>query len=337
MQKKCAPSTTDSMAAPLLDRWGRRIDYLRIAVTDRCNLRCTYCMPPEGIRFLPRRELLTFEEILRVAALFARLGVAKIRLTGGEPFIRRDLIGLVQRLQALPSIRHLHFTTNGVLAGPHLEQLRELEVAGLNLSLDSLRRKRFHQITGRDVLPRVMTTLRRALDLAIPVKINTVVLPANLDELTDLAELAKEHPLDVRFIEPMPFNGGRLLGASPREETIRRLLEQNLPPMTRILDSRGTASLYAVRGFRGRIGIIAGHSRQFCGQCNKVRLTPAGSLKTCLYGPPVLDLKALLRAGHSDEQVTAAIRACVGGRARDGVEAAAGSGGCAESMASIGG
>jgi cyclic pyranopterin phosphate synthase len=245
---------------------------------------------------------------------------------------------LVTRLKTLASIRHLHLTTNGVQTGRHLERLRQLEISGLNLSLDSLHRQRFHQITGRDHLPQVMATVRQALDLAIPLKINTVVQAANLDELADLAELAREHPLDVRFIEPMPFNGGRPLGAAPpREDIIRQRLQQKLPPMTRILDSRGTASLYGVRGFRGRIGIIAGHSRKFCGQCNKVRLTPAGRLKTCLYGQPVADLKEMLRSGRSDEQIAATIRACVAERARNGNEAAAVSGAFSESMASIGG
>jgi molybdenum cofactor biosynthesis protein A len=318
------PATPLPAGTYLVDRRDRRIDYLRIAVTDHCNLRCSYCMPPAGIRFLARHELLKFEEIMRLAALLVRQGVKKIRITGGEPFMRSDLLKLAAELKSLPGMQHLHITTNGVLAASHLEKLRSLEISGINLSLDTLRRHRFRRITGRDFLPQVLTTFRRCLELGIPLKINAVVQQENLDELVELASLAKEQAVEVRFIEPMPFNGGRSFSGNRSEESaIRAILQTGLPPMTRLLDIRGTAFMYEVRGFRGRIGIIAGHSRKFCAQCNKVRLTPAGSLKTCLYAAPALNLREMLRTGCRDEQIGAAIRNCVAARPHDGLEAAA--------------
>jgi molybdenum cofactor biosynthesis protein A len=323
----------------LVDRRDRRIDYLRIAVTDRCNLRCSYCMPPSGIRFLPRHDLLRFEEIMRLAALLVGQGVKKIRITGGEPFLRGDLLKLAAELKSLPGMEHLHITTNGVLAADHLEKLRSLEISGINLSLDTLRRDRFRKISGRDFLPEVLTTFRRCLELGIPLKINTVVQQENLDELITLAGLAKDQAVQVRFIEPMPFNGGRTFsGKQSEESTIRAILQAGLPPMTRLLGIRGTAAMYEVRGFRGKIGIIAGHSRKFCEQCNKVRLTPVGSLKTCLYAAPVLNLKDMLRTGCRDEQIGAAIRSCVAARPHDGLAAAAAlNAELTDSMACIGG
>jgi molybdenum cofactor biosynthesis protein A len=324
----------------LVDRWNRRIEYLRLAVTDRCNLRCSYCMPSEGISFLPRRELLSFEEIIRLAEIFLRQGISKIRITGGEPFVRGDLPRLTATLKTLPGLQHLHITTNGVSAAPYLAQLREIGISGINLSLDTLRSGCFNRLAGRNFLPKVLATFRRALELGIPLKINTVVQQENRGELLEIAGLAQDHPVEVRFIEAMPFNGGRAFSEQQTDQgSIREILRQGLPPMTRLLEATGTAALYEIQGFRGRVGIIAAHSRKFCDRCNKVRLTPAGSLKTCLYAPPVLDLKAMLRSGCSDEQIGAAVRASIMDRPRNGLEAAeTWQGRChADSMASIGG
>jgi molybdenum cofactor biosynthesis protein A len=326
-------------SSSLADRHNRRIEYLRLAVTDRCNLRCTYCMPPAGIDFLPQRELLSFEEILRLAALFVRQGVRKIRITGGEPFLRRDLPQLVAWLKALPGLQHLHITTNGVSAAPHLIRFRDLGISGINLSLDTLRPDRFVRLAGRNFLRAVLATFHQALALGIPLKINTVVQQENRDELLAIADLAREHALEVRFIEPMPFNGGRpFSGKNTDLDSIRGILRRGLPPMTRLLPTRSTADLYEIRGFRGRIGIIAAHSRKFCHKCNKVRLTPGGSLKTCLYGRPTLDLKAMLRSGCTDEQIGTAIRNSIMERPANGREAvAAKAADLSASMASIGG
>lgn len=333
-------NSPEALGGPLVDLYHRKIEYLRFAVTDRCNLRCSYCMPPEGITFLDRRELLSFGEIMRLAGLFVRQGIRKIRLTGGEPFVRRDLPRLAAGLRSIPGIQHLHITTNGVSAAPSLPQLRKLGISGLNLSLDTLRPERFIRLAGRNFLPRVLTTFHQALNLGIPLKINTVVQQENRTELVDIAALAEKHPVEVRFIEPMPFNGGQSFSPEHTDQvSIREILQRELPPMTRLLEASGTAALYEIRGFRGRIGIIAAHSRKFCSQCNKVRLTPAGSLKTCLYASPVLDLKAMLRSGCSDGQIGEAIRECIMGRPRNGLEAAAAwQGRCtADSMATIGG
>jgi molybdenum cofactor biosynthesis protein A len=323
----------------LVDGRLRKIDYLRLAVTDRCNLRCSYCMPPTGIPFLEKTELLDFGEIMRLATILVGQGVSKIRITGGEPFMRADLLELAAALKSLPGMQHLHITTNGVLAERHLKNLRELGLAGINLSLDTLRRDRFQKITSHDSLPAVISTLHRCLELGIPLKINTVVQRDNLDELVEIAGLARNLAVEVRFIEPMPFNGGRpLTGNQSDEGTIRSILQAGLPSMTRLLNTRGTAALYEIKGFRGRIGTIAGHSRKFCSQCNKVRLTPVGSLKTCLYGAPVLNLKGMLRNGKSDEQIRNAIRNAIAVRPHDGLAAAATlDREMTESMACIGG
>ncbi len=323
--------------SPLVDGHNRPINYLRLAVTDRCNLRCAYCMPPAGIRVLPHQELLSFEEILRLVALFTRLGIGKVRITGGEPFVRRDLPDLLAALRKLAGLEQLHITTNGVLTGNYLETLQKINISGINLSIDTFRTDRFREITRRDQLPAVLATLRLCLAQGVPLKINTVVQPGNLAELGEIARLAKAHPVEVRFIEPMPFNGGRIFTATqPQEAAIREILQKELPPMTRILGRQGTAALYEVQGFRGRIGVIAGYSRQFCGHCNKIRLTPDGGLKTCLYGKPVLNLKELLRTGCDDGEIVRSIHAAVAAKPLNGMEAAAKEG-VTDSMATIGG
>ena len=207
------PSATTSVAtpvvSPLYDQHGRPLEYLRLAVTDRCNLRCFYCMPEEGIQYLPKQELLTYEEMLRLTAVLAGLGVRKVRLTGGEPFVRRDLVPFMERLADLPGIDDISLTTNGVLTAPHVPALARLGVKAVNLSLDTLDRARFASITRRDELPRVMDTFYALLDAGIQVKINAVVMDGqNIGDLIPLADLSRTLPVDVRFIEEMPFNGG---------------------------------------------------------------------------------------------------------------------------------
>jgi len=194
--------------AKLYDNHGRAINYLRLAVTDRCNLRCFYCMPEEGIKYLPKKDLLTFEEIERLVSLLATLGITKIRLTGGEPFVRTDLIQLIRKIVAIPGIHDVHLTTNGVLTAPYLKELKALGIASVNLSLDTLDKTRFHTITRRDEFDNVMNTFEQLLLHAIPVKINAVVMEGkNIDDILPLIELTKNKNVSVRFIEEMPFNG----------------------------------------------------------------------------------------------------------------------------------
>ena len=317
----------DTLPTQLFDSHGRPLEYLRLAVTDRCNLRCFYCMPAEGIQYLPKRELLSYEEMERLVAIMAGLGVRKVRLTGGEPLVRRDLLPFMERLSQIPGIQELSLTTNGVLTAPHVPDMARLGVRAVNLSLDTLDRGRFAQITRRDELPRVLDTLYALLAAGIRVKINAVVMAGqNTQDLVPLAELTQELPVEVRFIEEMPFNGGSH-EATPATlpwnyRRIREHLEEHfgqlLPVPTRPGD---TATHYTVPGHGGRLGIIAAYSRTFCGSCNRIRLTAEGSVKTCLYDQGGLDLRALLRGGSSDEDIRAALTQAFRQRAANGFEA----------------
>ena len=193
----------------LVDNHGRTINYLRLAVTDRCNLRCFYCMPEEGIEWMPRKEILTYEEIVRLCSLLVKMGIEKIRITGGEPFVRRDLMQLLSSLSKLSGLKELTITTNGVLTAPLVPELKKLGIRSVNLSLDTLDRNRFFAITKRDELPRVLDTLDALLQHGFDVKLNAVVMgEKNSQDILPLVELTKDLPLSVRFIEEMPFNGG---------------------------------------------------------------------------------------------------------------------------------
>ncbi|SNR51625.1 GTP 3',8-cyclase MoaA [Hymenobacter mucosus] len=308
----------------LFDNHGRPLEYLRLAVTDRCNLRCFYCMPEEGIKYLPKQELLTYEEMERLVAVMATLGVRKVRLTGGEPFVRRDLVPFMSRLSEIPGIEELTMTTNGVLTAPHVPELARMGVKAVNLSLDTLDRSRFASITRRDELPRVLDTFYALLAAGIRVKINAVVMDGqNTQDILPLAELTRDLPVDVRFIEEMPFNGGSHAATLPwNHNRIREHLELNLGTLAPVATRSGdTASHYTVAGHQGRLGIIAAYSRTFCGTCNRIRLTAEGGLKTCLYDQGVLDIRALLRGGASDADIVTALTSAFRNRAANGFEA----------------
>ena len=322
-----AVNTPPPTASQLYDQHGRPLEYLRLAVTDRCNLRCFYCMPEEGIKYMPKQELLSYEEMLRLVGIMADLGVRKVRLTGGEPFVRRDLVPFMERLAAVPGINDLSLTTNGVLTAPHVPTLARLGVKAVNLSLDTLDRERFFQITRRDELPRVLETFYALLDAGIQVKINAVVMDGqNIEDLTSLAELTRDLPVDVRFIEEMPFNGGSH-DAGPaslpwNHVRIRQHLEGYFGDLTPVKMAAGaTASDYQIAGYRGRVGIIAAYSRTFCGTCNRLRMTAEGGIKTCLYDQGVLDVRALLRGGATDAEISTALAAAFRYRAANGFEA----------------
>jgi molybdenum cofactor biosynthesis protein A len=325
----------------LFDNHNRPINYLRLAVTDRCNLRCFYCMPEAGIKYLPKQQLLTYEEMERVVALLARMGVTKVRLTGGEPFVRAGLMGFMERLTATPGLAELHMTTNGVLTAPHVGELARLGLKSVNLSLDSLDRTRFHQITRRDELPAVLGTLEALLAHDIRVKINAVVMDGqNIADLRPLAELARTQPIDVRFIEEMPFNGAgnhytKLVWTHQRILQELRAFYPDLHPLP--ATPNATANVYQVPGHAGTLGIIAAYTRTFCGTCNRIRLTAQGTLKTCLYDNGMLDVRALLRSGATDADLTAAFLKAFAHRPANGFEAEARRPVVSESMATIGG
>ena len=225
-------------------------------------------------------------------------------------------------MQAIKGISHLAITSNGTRTGPYLEELRKIGICSLNLSLDTLLSRRYQQITGRNLLPQVWDTIEKITSLGIPLKINTVVLDEiNTDELLQLASLAKEHPLQVRFIELMPFNGGNTTGSLPAWNVtrLRELLASSLPEMIPAIHKRGASSqVYKVRGFQGTIGLIGGYSRIFCNTCNKVRVTPYGVLKNCLYDDGSLNLRTLLRSGADDETISASIKRCIVRKPKNG-------------------
>ena len=309
----------------LYDNHGRLVNYVRLAVTDRCNLRCFYCMPEEGIQFVPKRDLLTYEEMVRLVSVLSELGVDKVRLTGGEPFVRRDLMGFVEKIAALEGIRKIALTTNGTLTAPHIPDFKRLKITSVNLSLDSLDPQRFFQVTRRDEFAQVMRTLDALLAHDIETKINTVVMQGqNEQDLIPLAGLTRDLPVSVRFIEEMPFNGtGRHYTDWVWDH--RRIvahLRERYPALYKLPDPpNSTAYHYAVEGHKGTIGIIAAYSRTFCGTCNRLRITPQGLLKTCLYDAGVFNVRDLMRAGASDAELTTALLEAIGNRAKDGFEA----------------
>lgn len=311
-----------NQSAGLIDNHGRRITYLRLAITDRCNLRCRYCRPEAGVPFIPHAEILSFEELERLVSIFTSLGVSKVRVTGGEPFSRRGCLDFLRRLRGIEKLKSLHVTTNGVKTARLLAELQEIGVAGINLSLDTLDPLRFQKITRRDYLEAVLATLQGVMVRRIPLKVNSVVLEDTSDrEITSLAALAQKLPLTLRFIEPMPFSGGNNQRLQGNGQLLKRL-QAILPTMSEVKSARPTsARIFQLPGFTGKIGVIAGYSRLFCQTCDKLRITPPGMLKTCLYDNGALDLKMLLRRGADDQEIKAAITACVGNRFANGHEA----------------
>lgn len=311
--------------ATLYDNHGRPITYVRLAVTDRCNLRCFYCMPEEGIRYLPKQQLLTFEEIERLISILASLGISKVRLTGGEPFVRNDLMKLINGISEIPGIQDLHLTTNGILTAPHIPELKRLGIASVNLSLDTLDKSRFHAITRRDAFEPVMNTLHLLLEHQIPVKINAVVMEGkNIDDILPLIELSRHNMVDIRFIEEMPFNGegNHYPTLTWTYKKILQYIKAHYPTLEKIPDAPFSTSYnYKVQGYKGSIGVIAAFSRTFCGTCNRIRITAQGTLKTCLYDDGVLDIRQLLRNGANDETIKGHLASAFRSRAKDGFEA----------------
>ncbi|NOQ66625.1 MAG: GTP 3',8-cyclase MoaA [Desulfobacterales bacterium] len=336
------PSSTQSnppQVGGLIDGQGRRISYLRLAITDRCNLRCRYCRPEDGVPFIPHNEILRFEELERLVAIFCSLGINKVRVTGGEPFSRRGCLPFLTRLRKIDGVQQLHITTNGVKTSRHLNKLSAMGIDGINLSLDTLDQKRFWKITRRDYLEAVLQTLYGALAWDIPLKINSVVLEDTCDdEIIQLAGLAKYFPITLRFIERMPFSG-TVRSEKLENGNLSQRLKKIFPAIEECTaDLPTTASIFALPGYKGNLGIIQGYSRLFCQTCNKVRITPTGMLKTCLYDNGALDLKMMLRTGAGDQAISNAIVDCVQNRFDNGHEAERFSNRTTEpSMAMIGG
>ncbi|TML76355.1 MAG: GTP 3',8-cyclase MoaA [Actinobacteria bacterium] len=302
---------------PLLDSFGRVADDLRVSVTDRCNLRCTYCMPPEGMPWLPRSEILTYEEIDRLVGVFMGLGVHTIRLTGGEPLARRELHVLVEMLAAR-GVPDLSLTTNGVLLAEHAGALARAGLKRVNVSVDSLLQHRFAEMTRRDALERVMDGLRAAETAGLqPVKLNCVVVRGtNDDEVVDFARFSRETGYEVRFIEFMPLDADEAwtrAAVVPSREVLARI--DAVYPLEPVQHGPEPATMWRFRdGARGAIGVIASVTEPFCTSCNRIRVTSDGQFRTCLFALEETDLRALLRDGATDEEIADAVRAAVAGK-----------------------
>ncbi len=328
----------------LTDNHGRKINYLRLAVTDRCNLRCFYCMPQEGLNWLSRKELMTYEEMLQACSLLVNMGIEKIRITGGEPFVRKDIMQFMTALSKLDGLDEITITTNGVLTAPFVPELKRIGIKSVNLSLDTLDAARFFTITRRDEFSNVMETLEALLKHDIEVKINAVVMDGqNTQDIIPLVELTKDLSVSVRFIEEMPFNGDSHVYTNLAWDYIRILdeIKDKYPTIQKLTDPLYSTSYnYQIPGHRGSVGIIAAYSRTFCGTCNRIRITPTGELKTCLYDDGGLNIKDMIRLGASSEELKFSLIDAFKHKAKDGWEAerARVEGlGVHESMASIGG
>ncbi len=309
----------------IYDNHGRLINYVRLAVTDRCNLRCFYCMPEEGIDYVKKKELLTYEEMDHLISLLASMGIEKVRITGGEPFVRKDMLEFLFNICKIPGINKVNITTNGTLTAPIVGDLKKMGIHSVNLSLDTLDADRFFQITRRNAFNKVMETFHELIKHELPTKINAVIMAGkNTEDILPMVALTKEYPVSVRFIEEMPFNGSgdHYPTLEWNYKRIIQHIKEAYPSLEKLPDPpHSTSYNYQIPGHLGSIGVIAAFSRTFCGTCNRIRITPQGMLKTCLYDNGVFNIKNIMRAGASDEQIKATFLEAIGNRAKDGYEA----------------
>lgn len=289
----------------MLDKLNRKIDYLRISVIDRCNLRCVYCMPEEGIESIPHDEILTYDEILRICEIVSELGIRKIKITGGEPLVRKDIVNLVRDIKNIDKIEQVTLTTNGILLHEMLDDLYDAGIDAINISLDTLNKDNFKKITRRDGLEKVLMSIDKAYDLGIRVKINCLAIrDFNLRELVEIASFAKDREIDVRFIELMPIGFGKKYTQIDNDE-ILSILESRFGTFEIVTEKRGNgpAKYYRNQNMKGCIGFISAISHEFCESCNRIRLTSSGFLKLCLHYNKGIDLKGPIRNGISDEDL----------------------------------
>ena len=294
------------------DTYNRTIDYMRISITDRCNLRCKYCMP-DDIALIPHQEIMRYEEFLRLARIFSKQGISKIKVTGGEPLIRLGCVDFIRDLKQIEGIRSVTLTTNGVLLSEKLPGLLAAGVDAINISLDTLKRERFAQIAGKDEFERVWRGIQEASSAGIKIKLNCVpILEYNADEIPDFFELARKHPIDVRFIEMMPIGNGKKFQPVLTDEILRQLKDR-YKDISEIQEVRGNgpAVYYSGKDFAACVGVIGAVHRQFCSSCNRIRLTSEGFLKLCLYHKDGVDLKKLIREGAEDEVIAQTIREAI--------------------------
>lgn len=331
------------MRQQLVDNFERQISYVRLAVTDRCNLRCQYCMPAHGIEIAPRADLLTFKEMYRIIRVLTELGVTKVRLTGGEPFVRKDFIKFLEMLSYNDLLETINITTNGAMIVKHISALEKMEkVKNINLSIDSLQKEKFYQITRRDVFPEVYETFELLEKSSLNLKLNVVVQSGfNTDEIVDFVALTKDKNVAVRFIEEMPFNGK---GQRDIQENwnYTRILDEiktqfDINPLSS--EKSSTSRNFSIEGHTGTVGIIPAFTRTICNDCNRIRITPIGTFKNCLFDDGVFNIRDFIRGGASNEDLKELFLSLVKEKPENGFVAEANrkQGNVSESMSTIGG
>ena len=295
------------------DQYNRKIDYLRISVTDKCNFRCMYCMPEEGVDYIDHKDILRFEEVIRICRCAVKLGIRKIKITGGEPLIRRGVCELIREINGIKGIDSITLTTNGYRLQEFLQELKEAGVTGINVSLDTLDEERFQKITRHEGLEAVLGGIHEAVRIGISsVKVNCVPMRVNSDDFAEVAMLAKDEPVHVRFIEMMPVGIGKEFGRIEQKEIMKKL-EEKIGPLMPVEEKlgNGPARYYCVQDFQGRIGFISAVSHEFCQDCNRIRLTADGYLKLCLNYDSHVNVRDFIRSGITDEQLEDFLREAV--------------------------
>ncbi len=291
----------------LIDKHGRKITYLRLAVTDRCNLRCQYCMPAQGIDIVKREALLTYKEMYRITRVLSELGVDKVRLTGGEPFVRKDFVNFLESMSFNKNLKEINITTNGALISKHISKLEKININAVNLSIDSLDRKKFFEITRRDVFPQVIQTYQDLLKSNLKLKLNVVIQSGvNTDEIIDFIELTKNDKVSVRFIEEMPFNGKGIREVREVWNYTKILdkINSHFSKVENIISEKSSTSKnFRISGYKGTFGIIPAFTRTICTDCNRIRITSTGLFKNCLFDDGVFNVRDFIRNGASDDEL----------------------------------
>ncbi|MBT0608114.1 GTP 3',8-cyclase MoaA [Aequorivita echinoideorum] len=310
----------------LIDNHNRTIDYLRLAVTDRCNLRCNYCMPENGINFVKSDRLLSIDELYRLSKVLVDQGIRKIRITGGEPFMRKDLMILLRKLSAIPQLEDISMTTNATLIGNHILELKELGIKNINVSLDAINPETFNRITRRSQFETVYGNLIKLIQEGFNVKVNFIALDGqNTDDIIPILEnLTKHYPVSVRFLEEMPFNGGskKFNEITWNHRKIFEHIASHYPSISKISSEKTSTSInYQIEDFAGTFGIIPSFTRNFCGSCNRLRITATGDVITCLYANASKNLRDILRGESSEEKIKEEILDAIKHRAKNGFEA----------------
>jgi GTP 3',8-cyclase len=327
----------------LTDKFGRQITYLRLAVTDRCNLRCLYCMPAHGIDIVDRKDLLTYKEMYRITRVLSELGVNKVRLTGGEPFVRKDFIHFLESLSFNDHLDEINITTNGALIAKHISKLEKLGMNAINLSIDTLKADKFKQITRRDLFEETMQTLDKLLSSKLKLKLNVVVIPeVNTDELIDFIEFTKNRDLSVRFIEEMPFNGKGLRKTDEvwNFDKIYSEIEKTYKKIIPVKNKKSSTSKnFKIENYKGSFGIIPAFTRTICNDCNRIRITATGMFKNCLFDDGVFNLRDFIRKGAGDDDLKELFLSTVQQKPENGFVAEANrkNKDISESMSTIGG